>query len=145
MSLMQNQLKVWQARRQPLLRTLCNPRLPKEGNSCLRDPTSANSNLLEQPYQLPWSIYIKLVCPRSISGREQVQKVNQFTNVCTWAVLIQQHNLLNAVPTSVGNTWVSALNADYVITTVLDLWTYRNILKMSTWMMRTNGLNQCQN
>ena len=117
----------------------------KRRNGCLRGATSANSNLLEQPYQLPWSIYIKLVCPRNISLRKQVQKANQSTNVCTWAVLIQKHNLLNAVPTSIENTWVCALNADYVISTVLGLWTYRSILKMSTWMMRTNGLNQCQN
>ena len=70
--------------------------------------------------------------PKGLSLREQVQKVSQSTNVHTRAVLIQQHNLLSAVPTSIGNTWVYASNVNYVIAAVLGLWTYRSILKMST-------------
>ena len=41
-------------------------------------------------------------------------------------------NLLNAALTSVGSTWGCALNVNYVIATVLGLWTYKSILKMST-------------
>ena len=92
-----------------------------------QDQTSANYSLWQQLSQLPWSTYIKLVYPKGISQREQGQKVSPSTNVWTKAVLTQQHNLLNAVLTSVGSTWMCALNVNYVTTTVLGLWTYKSI------------------
>ena len=144
-NLMQNWLRVWQAKKQLLLRPHPNPLLLNGGNSCLRGQTSANSSLLEQLSQWPPSVYIKLVYPKSTSLRASAEgqsiykcmhpgcpySTAQFAQCCTH---IHRKHLGVCIKCRIT-----------VTATVLGLWTYRSSLKMSTWTMRINGLNQCWN
>ena len=72
------------------------------------------------------TICIKPVYPKSAFQRGLVQKVSQSISVCIPAAPTQQHNLPNAVLIFAGSTWVCVSNVSCVITTVSDLWTFKN-------------------